>query len=101
MTFLIDSYCFTTSNYCGSLVYERENKLKYALNVMGCRTLPYWLGTLCFDYVMFLIPTLIFYILTICFDILLFKVYGGLLMGMIVTFGFSYITISYLMSFMF
>jgi hypothetical protein len=40
-------------------VMERENKLKYALNVMGCKIKAYWLATLCFDYIMYMISVFI------------------------------------------
>jgi ATP-binding cassette subfamily A (ABC1) protein 3 len=36
-------YSFATTVFTANVVEEREKKLKYALNVMGCRTLPYWL----------------------------------------------------------
>ena len=34
--------------------------LKYSLGVMGCRPYIYWLGTFCFDYILFLIIFLYF-----------------------------------------
>jgi len=40
-----------TGFYCFYPVYEREERLKYAMDVMGLRSLPYWLGTLAFDFV--------------------------------------------------
>jgi ABC-type multidrug transport system, ATPase component len=43
------AFGFNASIYCGFPVMEREQKLKYALKVMGCRTIPYWLGTFAFD----------------------------------------------------
>ena len=54
------AYCFSTSNFCGTLVMERELKLKYALNVMGCRPLPYWLGTFIFDFTMYFVGVVFF-----------------------------------------
>jgi len=42
------AYSFNSSTFCATLVLEREKRLKYALNVMGCRIVPYWLGTLKF-----------------------------------------------------
>jgi len=47
--FLTVSYALNTASYCAFPVYEREENLKYAMDVMGLRPLPYWLGTLLFD----------------------------------------------------
>jgi len=50
--FLVNfAYSLNITIYCSFSVYERENKIKYALRVMGCRTLPYWLGTFAFDFI--------------------------------------------------
>jgi len=43
------SYALNTALYCAFPVYEKEEKLKYALDVMGLRHLPYWLGSISFD----------------------------------------------------
>ena len=55
-------YAFNCGAYVTLPVLEREYNLKYALNVMGCRVLPYWLGTFAFDYLVYLITVSIFYI---------------------------------------
>jgi len=46
-------------------VLERELKLKYALNVMGCRVVPYWLGTFLFDYLMFCFTIIVFFLVAL------------------------------------
>jgi ATP-binding cassette, subfamily A (ABC1), member 3 len=54
------AFCFSTLSWAGTLVMERELKLKYSLNVMGCRPEAYWVGTFAFDYIMFFINFLLF-----------------------------------------
>mmetsp|Transcript_145344 Transcript_145344/g.205741 ORF Transcript_145344/g.205741 Transcript_145344/m.205741 type:complete len:85 (-) Transcript_145344:134-388(-) len=54
------AFGFSTTSYSGNVVYEREKKLKYALNVMGCRVVPYWVGTFMFDYLMYLVVATLF-----------------------------------------
>lgn len=49
-----------SSIYINTPVLERELQLKYALNLMGCRPLPYWLGTFAFDFTMYLATFAIF-----------------------------------------
>mmetsp|Transcript_2932 Transcript_2932/g.2517 ORF Transcript_2932/g.2517 Transcript_2932/m.2517 type:complete len:80 (+) Transcript_2932:2177-2416(+) len=49
--FMTLAYSVNTAIYCFYPVYEREEKLKYAMDVMGLRAGPYWLGTLAFDFV--------------------------------------------------
>lgn len=52
--FALIAYCFSSSSWGGTLVYEREFKLKYSLTVMGTRPFVYWIATFVFDYLMFL-----------------------------------------------
>lgn len=52
--FLVIGYSSSTATYCAFVVGEKEQKLKYVLNVMGCHSITYWLGTFCFDYLAFL-----------------------------------------------
>ena len=52
--FSITAYSFNSASICGHLVLERETKIKYCLNAMGCRSIPYWLGTFICDYILFL-----------------------------------------------
>jgi hypothetical protein len=66
---VILSFTFIAGQSGGNLVMERELKLKYALNVMGCRYLPYWLGTLAFD---FILSQLLVFLFLIC----IFALYG-------------------------
>lgn len=55
-------YCFSTSSYTGIIVQEREEKIKYVLNVMGCKVLPYWLGSFLFDYIIYILNLTVFII---------------------------------------
>ena len=50
-----------SSIFINTSVHEREYKLKYVLNVMGCRPLPYWVGTFAFDFMAYLITFVIFF----------------------------------------
>jgi ATP-binding cassette, subfamily A (ABC1), member 3 len=53
------SFALNSTAYCAYPVYEREEKLKYAMDVMGMRALPYWLGTLLFDIICVLVINLL------------------------------------------
>ena len=44
------AYSLNTAVYCSLPVYEREQKLKYLLDVMGLRNTPYWLGNIIIDF---------------------------------------------------
>ncbi len=59
--FLAIGFSFNCGAYVTLPVLEREYNLKYALNVMGCRVMPYWVGTFAFDYLLFVIIQLIFF----------------------------------------
>jgi ATP-binding cassette subfamily A (ABC1) protein 3 len=95
------SYSFSLSTYCGSIVLEREKKLKYALNVMGCRKVPYWLGTFAFDYIVFFVVSLYFILFSVIFDISIFKGHYGELVALLIVMGFSLLAWCYVLSFMF
>jgi ATP-binding cassette, subfamily A (ABC1), member 3 len=60
--FLSVGYSFNCGAYVTLPVLEREYNLKYALNVMGCRVLPYWLATFTFDFLLFAFTIIIFYL---------------------------------------
>lgn len=61
------AYSFNTSSFCGSIVAEREIKFKYMSLVMGMRKIPYWLGTMLFDMIIFWIPSIILCVIIACF----------------------------------
>ncbi|KAL4503253.1 hypothetical protein ABPG72_000859 [Tetrahymena utriculariae] len=95
------AYVFVTTSFCGVPVMEREFKLKYSLNVMGCRSLPYWFGTFAFDFIFISINLYIFFIF--CFIVQFDPVtnYFGSFFGLTQLFMFSIICQSYFLSFLF
>ncbi|EAR96798.2 transporter family ABC domain protein (macronuclear) [Tetrahymena thermophila SB210] len=95
------AYNFVTTSFCGVPVMERELKLRYSLNVMGCRSLPYWLGTFIFDFIFISINLYIFFI--ICFIIGFNAVtdHFGEFFGLTQLFIFAIICQSYFLSFFF
>jgi len=60
--FLCMAFIFSSSIFILLPVWEREHNLKYALNVMGCRALPYWFGTLAYDFLVYFFIILLFVI---------------------------------------
>lgn len=66
---LMVSACYGTSIYLYLPVHEREMKLKYLLNVMGCKGLSYWLGNMLFDFIFYIISMAIFIISILAFKI--------------------------------
>lgn len=54
------AYSLNGSIYIMLPVQEREEHLKYALNVMGCRVLPYWVATFVFDFSVYIITVIVF-----------------------------------------
>ncbi|EAR92762.2 ABC transporter family protein (macronuclear) [Tetrahymena thermophila SB210] len=99
--FMVLAYTFNSAIFIQLPVMEREYHLKYALNVMGCRVLPYWLGTFLFDFAVFFLTIVIFIIL--CFAQNLTYVTDEFvnIFFILVTFGSTYITSSYFWGFIF
>lgn len=44
------------------IVEEKERKLKYMMNIMGLKTLPYWIGNFLVDYFIMLLYVIVFVI---------------------------------------
>lgn len=65
--FMVLAFSFNTGSYCGNIVREREIKFKYLAYVMGMKKTSYWLGTISFDFMMFLLPFDILLIVIGCF----------------------------------
>ncbi|EAR89872.2 ABC transporter family protein (macronuclear) [Tetrahymena thermophila SB210] len=94
--FIVQAYSINTSIYVNTPVLERETQIKYALNIMGCRPLPYWLGTLAFDYTVYFITFLIFYISIYSARVEFLIPYLKPLFIIMACFGFSLITFCYI-----
>lgn len=99
--FLVLAYCFNSSIFISLPVLERETHLKYALNVMGCRVTPYWLGTFAFDYLIFLITIGIFEVFCIIRDLNYVIDMFWQVFFILMSFGAAYITSSYFWGFFF
>ena len=104
---IVFSFSLNTAVYCSLPVYEREDKLKYLMDVMGLRGLPYWIGNLTVD---FAVLTLINIAITGLYWILFSQLEGDEYHQFIppqnfllitVCYGYSLITIGYAWSFLF
>lgn len=99
--FIVQAYCINSSVFINTPVLEKEFSLKYILNVMGCRPLPYWLGTFIFDYLAYLITVLIFYILVLENDVKFLNAYIDTLTLILAIFGADLIVYTYLCGYLF
>ena len=99
--FVIISYSLCSSSFCGFLVFEREFKLKYALNVMGCRSYPYWIGTFVFDYLMYLLTLVFFFGFGLALGISYMIEHLGQMIYIMLAFGLTLISWGHLSNFMF
>lgn len=68
---------------------------------MGCRVLPYWVATFCFDFSVYIITVIVFLLTIYIGDIKFLQAYVGQMILILVSFGFSYIPFSYMCGFMF
>lgn len=79
-------------------VMERELKLRYSLNVMGCRALSYWMGTFIYDFLKVAINFLAF--VSVCY-IASFGIETSKAMLLIsygLAFIFAFVSMAYLIS---
>jgi ATP-binding cassette, subfamily A (ABC1), member 3 len=68
---------------------------------MGCRTLPYWIGTFVFDYILFIVVSIFFFVFAAIFQINVVTSYMGHWLALILSMGLCLLTWSYLWSFVF
>lgn len=90
-----------SSIYVNTPVLEREHSLKYALNVMGCRPLPYWLGTLAFDFLAYFSTFLVFFYSLVHYEVDFIQPFLVKFFFTMVAFGFALIVFAYLCGFLF
>ncbi|CAK55643.1 unnamed protein product (macronuclear) [Paramecium tetraurelia] len=93
--FVILAFCFNSSLFITLPVLEREFNLKYALTVMGCRVLPYWIGTYAFDFLLYSFFVITFVIFSYIMQLSFVTDHMGYVVFAFVTFGFAYISFSY------
>jgi hypothetical protein len=84
--FVLLSFSLCSGLFIISPVADKEIKMRQMLNFLGMKSLAYFTGSFLADYVLFVIPTAGFI---------------ALLLGVMLTFGFSLISITYLFSFLF
>jgi len=99
------SWTLNTAVFCSMPVYEKEEKLKYLMDVMGLRNLPYWLGNFIVDAIATTIMNLVFTgVFTWYYTHLTYQdSYMHPLDFLVISIlhGFSIITIGYAYSFLF
>jgi ATP-binding cassette, subfamily A (ABC1), member 3 len=59
---MVIGYSLNSSVYILTPSLEKEHDLRYILRVMGCKSVPYWLGTFSFDFLAFSSTLLVFVI---------------------------------------
>ena len=98
---MVIALALCTGIFIETPVYERENKLRYALQVTGLRTTPYWIGMFIADYLLYLMPGLCFVALVYIFNIPTLTKYSAQTVPLYIVFGAPLITFMYLCNYMF
>ena len=94
-------YSLNSSVYILTPSLEKEKDLRYILRVMGCRTVPYWLGTFLCDFLAFQVTILAFYLIIYFVNIPLFLVVFWQIYIVLTGFSVSLIMFAYVFSFYF
>jgi hypothetical protein len=82
-------------------VIDREKKIRQMFSLNGINSLAYWLGIYICDLVLFLLPTSLFLIIV---KVMNLAAFGNDITGLLLIlfgFGISFITYTYLISFLF
>jgi len=101
--FVLLGFSLCSGMFIISPVSDKENKLRHLLNFIGMKSISYYVGNFLADAVLFIIPTIGFIILLFPLDVKYFIMNGSwaLLLAMMISFGVSMITLTYLFSFLF
>ena len=101
VAFMLYAFSVCSGLYIVTLVEDREKRLRHVLKVVGLRSSSYFCGNLIADLLLFFISSVIFvvmlYILGLSY---LYKDWARVL-GIITSFGFALINLTYLVSFIF
>ncbi|CAK76708.1 unnamed protein product (macronuclear) [Paramecium tetraurelia] len=97
--YIILGIAIASSQVGSQPVEEREKKQKYALNVMGCRILPFWLGYYIYDLLISIILLVIFIITVVACGYT--ELNNGVFYTLVFFNFFAYLPFSYMLSWMF
>ncbi|KRW99727.1 P-loop containing nucleoside triphosphate hydrolase [Pseudocohnilembus persalinus] len=89
------AYSFNGGIYIVQPVQEREENLKYALNVMGCRMSAFWTGTFAFDFIIYFMTVVIFILVAEGQEYTYLTDYSKQIVWTLTIFGCSFISFSY------
>lgn len=92
---MILAFCFNSSLFITLPVLEREFNLKYALTVMGCKMMPYWLGTYAFDYILYSMFVILFVVFSYIMQLDFITDHMLLVVFTFINFGLAYVSFSY------
>lgn len=99
--FLIIGYLTTISLYLILPVLDKEKKTKYLLNFAGMRVSAYYIGMFLADFIIFSLSNVLLVAFVFVLDLGIFTANAGNLFFILTVLGFPYITLGYLMGFMF
>ena len=101
--FVLLGFSLCSGLFILSPVTDKQNKLRHLMNFVGMKPGAYYVGSFFADFLLFTIPTLGFIILLFPLDIKYFIMNGAWasLLLIMITFGVSLITLTYLFSFVF
>jgi len=100
-TFVIMGIVFSAGAFIITLVKDREEKLRYLLNFAGIRSPSYILGLYLADYILYFIPISTLMAVSKALDMEVFDEHAGTIYGILLVFGFPFITFIYVGSFIF
>jgi len=98
---MLIGFCICSGIFILTPTQDRELKLRYLMNFMGIRSITYYLGNFLADMILFLIPCIAFVILLFPMKVEAFTQNWALFLGIMTSFGFSLIAMTYLVSFIF
>lgn len=101
--FVLLGFSLCSGLFILSPVTDKENKLRHLMNFVGMKPLAYYVGSFLADFILFSIPTAGFIALLFPLNIKYFIINGSwaTLLIVMISFGFSLISLTYLFSFVF
>ncbi len=101
VAFMLFAFSVCSGLFIITLVEDREKRLRHVLKVVGVKPVSYFIGNLLADILLFMISTAIFVALLYPLGLAYLYLDWGRVLGIIASFGFALINLTYLASFVF
>ena len=98
---MLIGFCICSGIFILAPCQDREFKLRYLMHFMGIKSIGYYVGNYLADLCLFLLPCIAFVALLFPMKVEAFTHNWGVFLGILASFGFALISLTYMVGFLF